>query len=182
MDLSPIYYLKGGPNMRQGLVEFNATFFIQIINALVLFGALTYILFNPVSKFMEKRTNRIQSSIDEAETNARETAELKAKYEEQLKDIRNERNVIIEEATKTAEVRSNEIIEAAKENSEKALERSRLQIEREKQKMMDELRGQISTLAIAAASQIIKKDLDEVAHYNMIQQFIDETGETQWKN
>lgn len=166
----------------QGLVEFNATFVIQIINALVLFGALAYILFKPVTEFMEKRTERIQSSIDEAESNAKETGELKVKYEEQLKDIRNERNAIIEEATKTAEVKGNEIVTVAKEDAEKILEKARLQVEREKQKMMNELRGQISMLVIAAASKVIEKDLDGAAHQNMIQQFIDEVGETQWQN
>lgn len=168
--------------MQQGLVEFNAAFVIQIINALVLFGALTYILFKPVTEFMDKRTDRIQSSIEEAETNAEETGKLRAEYEEQLKNIREERNKIIEEATKIAETRSNEIVKAAKEEAEKVLERTRLQIGREKQSMMDELRGQISVLAIAAASKVIEKNLDETVHQDMIQQFIDEAGETKWQN
>lgn len=168
--------------MRQGLIEFDIAFVIQIINALVLFGALAYILFKPVTEFMDKRTERIRSSIAEAESNAKEAKELRFKYEEQLKDIRSERSSIIEEATKTAEARSNEIIEAAKENAEKVLERARLQIERDKQRMMEELRGQISTLAIAAASKVIRENLDEAVHHNMIQQFIDEAGETEWKN
>ena len=168
--------------MQQGLVEFNAAFVIQIINALVLFGALTYILFKPVTEFMDKRTERIQSSIEEAESNVKETSRLKAEYEEQLRDIKNERNAIIEEAAKIAETRSNEIITAAKEDAEKILERARLQIEREKQSMMDELRGQVSALAIAAASKVIEKNLDEATHQDMIQQFIDEAGETRWQN
>ncbi len=168
--------------MQQGLVEFNAAFVIQIINALVLFGALTYILFKPVTEFMDKRTERIQSSIEEAESNVKETSRLKAEYEEQLRDIKNERNAIIEEAAKIAETRSNEIITAAKEDAEKILERARLQIEREKQSMMDELRGQVSALAIAAASKVIEKNLDEATHQDMIQQFIDEAGETKWQN
>ena len=62
------------------------------------------------------------------------------------------------------------------------MERARLQIEREKQSMMAELRGQISTLAIAAASKIIEKNLDKATHQDMIQQFIDEAGETRWQN
>lgn len=166
----------------QGLVEFNATFIIQIVNTLVLFGALTYILFKPVTEFMDKRTMSIQSSIDQAESNTRETDELKAKYEEQLKDIRNERTAIIEEATKRAEAKRNEIITTAQEEAEKIKERAMLDIEREKKKMMDELKGQISGLAIAAASKVIEKDLDEATHHNMIQQFVDKAGETQWQN
>lgn len=166
----------------QGLVEFNITFFIQIINALVLFGALAYILFKPVTEFMEKRAASIKSTIDAAESNTRETDKLKAEYEEQLKDIRNERTAIIEEATKRAEARGNEIVVAAQEEANKIKEKAKLDIEREKKKMMDELKGQISGLAIAAASKVIEKDLDEATHHNMIQQFVDKAGETQWQN
>lgn len=167
--------------MQQGLVEFNATLVIQIINALVLFGALTYILFKPVTKLMEERTKRIQSSIDEAESNAKEMSELKAKYEEQLRDIRSERDAIIGEATKKAEVRGNEIVAAAEEDARDVLERTKSQIEIEKQKMMDELKGEISSLAIAVASKVIE-NLDESMHQKLIQQFIDEAGETKWQN
>lgn len=167
--------------MQQGLVEFNATLVIQIINALILFGALTYILFKPATKLMEERTKRIQSSIDEAESNAKEMSELKAKYEEQLKDIKSERDAIIGEATKKAEVRGNEIVAAAEEDARDILERTKSQIEIEKQKMMDELKGEISSLAIAVASKAIE-NLDESMHQKLIQQFIDEAGETKWQN
>jgi len=168
--------------MRQGLIEFNAAFVIQILNALVLFGALTYILFKPVTKFMKKRTEGIESSIDEAETRLREANELKAEYEKQLKDIRTERIAIIGKATETAEAESNRIITEAKENAEEIKEKARQQIEADRQKMMEELMAEVSSLAIAVASRVIEKDLDEAAHQNMIQHFIDEVGDIRWEN
>ncbi|HZK56875.1 MAG TPA: F0F1 ATP synthase subunit B [Clostridia bacterium] len=168
--------------MRQGLVEFNAAFVIQIINALVLFGALTYILFKPVTKFMKKRTEGIESNIDEAEARVREANELKAEYEEQLKDIRNERVAIIRKATEMAETESNRIITEAKENAEEILEKARAQIEVDRQRMTEELMAEVSSLAITVASKVIEKDLDEAAHKNMIQHFIDEVGDVRWEN
>lgn len=168
--------------MRQGLVEFNAAFVIQIINALVLFGALAYILFKPVTKFMEKRTEGIKSSIDEAETKVEEANKLKAEYEQQLREIRKERSSIIEKATKMAEAESNKIIAAAREDAEGILERARMQIEGDKQRMMEELKSEVSSLVIAVASKVIEKDLDEASHQNMIQHFIDEVGDIRWEN
>ncbi|MCK9268565.1 MAG: ATP synthase F0 subunit B, partial [Alkaliphilus sp.] len=103
--------------MQQGLIEFNAAFVIQIINALLLFGALTFILFKPVTKLLNKRTEGIQSSIDEAEVKLSEADKLKAEYEEQLRDIKNERNAIIGKATERAEIEGNKIVAAARENA-----------------------------------------------------------------
>ena len=47
---------------------------------------------------------------------------------------------------------------------------------------MNELKGEISHLAIAAAQKIMEKDLDLGSHQQMIQQFIDKAGEQQWQN
>ena len=145
--------------MQQGLVEFNAAFVIQIINALLLFGVLTFILFKPVTKFLNKRTENIQSSIDEAEVKLSEADKLRAEYEKQLRDIKNERNAIIGKATET-----------------------RLQIEGDKQRMLEEVKAEVSSLVIAVASKVIEKELDEASHRNMIQNFIDEVGDVQWEN
>ncbi len=168
--------------MRQGLVEFNATFVIQIINALLLFGALTFILFKPVTKFLNKRTEGIQTCVDDAETKLKEAGELKAEYEEQLRNIKKERNEIIENATERAETEGNKIVATARENAEEILEKTRLQIEEDKQRMLEEVKAEVSSLVIAVASKIIEKELDEASHQNMIQQFIDEVGDVQWEN
>ena len=168
--------------MQQGLVEFNAAFVIQIINALLLFGVLTFILFKPVTKFLNKRTENIQSSIDEAEVKLSEADKLKAEYEKQLRDIKNERNAIIGKATERAEMEGNKIVAAAREDAEEILEKTRLQIEGDKERMLEEVKAEISSLVIAVASKVIEKELDEALHQNMIQNFIDEVGDVQWEN
>lgn len=168
--------------MQQGLVEFNAAFVIQIINALLLFGVLTFILFKPVTKFLNKRTENIQSSIDEAEVKLSEADKLKAEYEKQLRDIKNERNAIIGKATERAEMEGNKIVAAAREEAEGILEKTRLQIEGDKQRMLEEVKAEVSSLVIAVASKVIEKELDEASHRNMIQNFIDEVGDVQWEN
>ncbi|MBU5676595.1 F0F1 ATP synthase subunit B [Alkaliphilus sp. MSJ-5] len=165
-----------------GLVEINATFIFQIINTLIIYFALRHFLFKPVTEFMENRRRNIEVSIQEAEIKNKESDELKSQYEEKLKEIKKERNTIIEEANRRAEDRGNEIILSAEEEARKILEKARLEVEREKKKMMNELKGEISQLAIAAAEKVIEKDLDQGAHQQMIQQFIDKAGETQWQN
>ena len=40
---------------------------IQLINGIILAAALSYILYKPVQEFMRRRTERIQSKLDDAE-------------------------------------------------------------------------------------------------------------------
>lgn len=166
----------------RGLVEFNATFIFQIVNTLVIFLALRHFLFNPVTEMLEKRTKSIESSIQDAERKNKESDKLKADYEEKLNEIKKERNQIIEDATRRAKDRGDEIVEAAELEAKRAMEKATKEIEREKQKMLNDLKGQISELAIAAAQKVIEKDLDQNTHKDMINKFIDKAGESQWQN
>ncbi len=165
-----------------GLVELNATFVFQIINFILIYLLLRHFLWKPVTEFMDKRTKTIEDSIKDAELKNKESDELKAQYEEKLDEIKEERIQILDDATKRAESRSAQIVDSAEEEARKILERARLQIEREQQKMMNELKGDISELAIGVAEKIIEKNLDAKTHDKMIQQFIDKAGETQWQN
>ena len=164
------------------LVNFNFTFFIQIVNTLILFFVLKRILFKPVTEFMDKRTQGIENAIQEAEDKKQESDRLKDEYEQKIQDIQLERNKIIEEATQKARIKTDEILEIANEEAKQILEKAKNEIDREKQKMMNELKDEISTLALLAASKVIEKDLDSNTHEQMIQQFIDKVGEQQWQN
>ncbi|AOY75580.1 F0F1 ATP synthase subunit B [Clostridium formicaceticum] len=168
--------------MQQGLVEFGWTFVFQIVNTLIIFLVLRRFLFKPTTEFMENRTKGIEDAIEEAATKNKEAEELKTQYEAKLDNIKDERNQIIKEATKRAEERSEEIIKAAQAEAEKIIEKGQQDIQRERQKTVNELKDQISTLAIMAASKVIEEELNEKAHKKMIEQFIKEVGETQWQN
>lgn len=131
---------------------------------------------------MDNRTKDIEASITEAETKYGEAMQLKEQYEEKLDEIKIERSQIIEEATQRAKTRGLQIVSSAEEDAKKILERAREQVEREKQNMLNELKGEVSQLAIAVAEKLIEKNLDEKAHQQIIQQFIDKAGETKWLN
>lgn len=165
-----------------GLVEFGWTFAFQIINFLILYFVLRKYLFKPVTGHMNSRTEKIENAFKEAESKKKEANELHTEYMSKLDNIKEERNQIIKEATRRAEERGNEIVKAAELDAKKILERASQDIEREKQKAINELKDQLSTLAIITASKVIEKELDQQAHQQLIQQFIDEVGEVTWQN
>ena len=55
-------------------------------------------------------------------------------------------------------------------------------IEREKEKAVNALKDDIASLALMAASKVIEKDLNDEAHNALINQFIEEVGDTKWQN
>ena len=150
---------------------------IQITNTIVLFWILRKILFKPVLSIIDARESAIKSDIATGEQAKSEGLALKAEYEQKLAAVKNEGQEIIKQATLRAEQKSEEIISSAKEEAISLKERANKDIAQEKQKVMNELKNDISSIAILAASKVIEKDIDQAKHEEMINKFIEEVGE-----
>ena len=168
--------------MQQGLVEPGWTFVFQIVNTIVIFLLLRHFLFKPVTEFMTQRTQRIEDQLAGAEEKEAEALVLKAQYEQKLAGIREERNEMLKEAVRKGEERGEVLIQEAREEIRKMEERSRLDLEREKTKAINEFKNQISELAVLAAAQIMEKELDQQKHDAMIQEFIEKVGQEKWRH
>ena len=57
-------------------------------------------------------------------------------------------------------------------------EKASREIALERRKTMDELKGEISGLAVEIASKVAEKEIGEKEHEALIEKFIDELGET----
>ena len=150
---------------------------IQIINTIILFWILKIILFKPVLNIIDAREEGIKNDIATGEKAKNEGLALKEQYEQKLLVSKNEGQEIIKQATLRAEEKSAEIISTAKEEASTIKERASKDIAQEKEKAMNELRTEISAMAILAASKVIEKDIDQSKHEEMINKFIEEVGE-----
>jgi len=166
----------------QGLVELNTSIIFNIINFIVIFLLLRHFLFTPVTEHLEGRRNKIQNALNDAEETRQEAGRLKEQYESKMQNIREERNEIIQKATRSGESRKSEIIKEAREEAEKIKDRAEKEMSRERQKMINELKDQTSSIAMLAASKVLEKELDEKSHESHIQEFINEVGDVKWKN
>ncbi|PID82773.1 MAG: ATP synthase F0 subunit B [Clostridiales bacterium] len=162
------------------LVEFNLSFFMIIFNMLVLFGFLTWKLFKPVSKLMEDRTNKIKKSFDDAENKLKEADDLRKSYIEKLDGIKDERDVIIKEAVEKANKLSDEIKEKTENDIKIMKEKAVLDIEADREKMMNEAKDEIASIALLIASKILEKELKTNEKDIVINDFINKVGDVKW--
>jgi F-type H+-transporting ATPase subunit b len=170
------------PGVTMGLVSLDATLIFQILNTLILFGALTYILFKPVKKLIEDRQNKIEDELEDAKTKNVQAESLIADYDGKIAAIEEEGRQMISAAALKAENRASEIIKAAEKEAELIKKRAEKEIEREKLKAVNELKEDIVSLSLLAASKILEKDIDQDQHKTMINQFLEEVGDTTWQN
>ena len=107
---------------------------ITAINVFILFLLLSVILFNPVRNMLKKRQDKITSDRETANQSREEALAMKAEYEEKLKAANKEAELILSDARKTAVHNEQKIIDEAKEEAARIIERANKEAELEKQK------------------------------------------------
>jgi len=169
-------------SLRLGLVNPDWTFVFQLINTLILFLILKKFLFGPVNAFMQKRENDIKTQIQNAKSLDEEAQKLKSDYEAKIALADDEGKEVVKKYTQRAENRAFEIVKNAEAEVDTMKLNAHRELERERVKAVNELKGQISELTILAASKVVEKDLNEADHKELINKFISEVGETQWQS
>ena len=73
---------------------------ITAVNIFILFLAGSYLMFNPVRNFLNKRKEGIANDIEKAKTDAADAQAMKAEYEAKLKEADKEVEAILADARK----------------------------------------------------------------------------------
>lgn len=155
------------------MVELNATLIAQIINFVILLAVLTKLAWKPLIQAIEDRKKKIESDLAGAEREKTAAEQLRAEYQQQLADARNQAQAIIEKATKLAEQTKEQILEEARAENARLLKAAQDQIAVERDRALAEMRSEVVNLSIAAAAKIIGQNLDATANAKLVADFID---------
>lgn len=153
---------------------------LTIIAVFVLFFAMSYFLFNPARNMLNARKKKIQDELEDAKKNMESAQSLKLEYEEKLKNIEKEAEGILSDARKRALANENQIVEQAKEEASRIIERARVEAELEKQKLADDVKREMVTVASALAGKIVATSIDASVQDRLIDETLKEMGETTW--
>jgi F-type H+-transporting ATPase subunit b len=158
------------------MLNFGPTFIWVIINLIILYLILRRVLFKPVTKFMEDRTNSIKADLENADRAKSEAALLLQEYKDKLSSARKEADSIVSDAHERAQNEYETILAAARKDSELLLKKAGEQVEQERQQMLKEMKNQVASLALAAASKVLEANMDNETNRKLVDKFIDEEG------
>ena len=145
-------------------------------NLLILYLFLKKILFVPMKKMIDSRQKEIDDMYQNAEE-AETTAEaMKVSYEEKLSKANEESEEILKTALRRAQLKEEEIIRDAQTEASRIYERAEEQIALEKKQAMNEMKNEVSDMALSIAAAVIGRDVDEREHHALIDEFIDNMG------
>jgi F-type H+-transporting ATPase subunit b len=146
----------------------------QLINFLILYFLLSKFLFPRVTQMLDARAARIRESVERAEQVQRDAERTEQQFHERLAEARREGQGIVANANQIAQRIQAEAQEKAQGEAEAFLTRAREQIRRETQQASAELRQQVASLAMLAASRVVERSLDERQHVELIERVLRE--------
>jgi F-type H+-transporting ATPase subunit b len=132
--------------------------------------------FPSVKKGMDARTERIRESLSSAEQAKEDAESVLEEYQRQLADARNEANRIIEEARQTADALRRDLIARAEADAADIRNRATADIDAAKDRAMDELRSQLTDLAIGLAERVVRSNIDRDSNARLVDEYISTIG------
>jgi len=143
---------------------------------LVIFIGLFFILsryaFGPITRAVEAREQALQDAIDQAKRDREEAARILAEHRAQLEGSRAEAQKIIAEGRAVGEKLRAEMLEGTQKQQQDLLERARREIAGERDRAIVQIREEAVDLALAAASKVIEKNLDDSANRKLVEGYL----------
>lgn len=165
-----------------GLIEINWSIIMIWITVIVLFLVLKKFFFEKVKNFMEARSNSIQDAFDSAEAVNRRADEKMQNYTKRIANVEAEGREIIRDAKIKADAQAREIIEDANKQATEIMNKAERNIEREKQKAMEEMRKEVAALAMLAAERIVEREIQNIGQDEIVDEVINKARSTGWQN
>ena len=139
---------------------------------LVLWFILSKFAFKPITAAVEAREKALEDAIVAAKADRDEASRILDEQRKQIEVARGDAQRIIAEGRAVGEKLRSDMIEETRTQQQDMLERARREIEAEKVRAVAELRREAVDLAIAGASKVIEKNLDDESNRRIVEKFL----------
>jgi F-type H+-transporting ATPase subunit b len=151
----------------------------EIIIGLIAFSIVLLVMFKLVAPRFEQifqaRREAIEGGIERAETMQAEAREALEQYRAQLAEARNEAAQIRDQARAEGQQILEELRVQAQEESARIIARGEEQLASQRQRVINELRGQIGALAVELAGRVVGESLaDDARRSGTVDRFLAE--------
>ena len=143
----------------------------QIVNFLILFIALRFLLWKPLLQKLDERRAMLEKEKDDATAIEEARANIEDDRTHALEEAREEARAVVAEAQEQASVLTDQAAQEASREVDTIVESARQAAEEDRNRTLGKMRGQIAALAISAAQQIIGEKLDEERQRALVDAF-----------
>ena len=149
-------------------MDINMTLIGQSIAMLVFVWFCMKFIWPPIMQAIEERQTQIADGLAAAERGQHSLEKAEAKAEEIIQEARQQASGILDQA----HARANEIVAEGKADGvrerERQLAAAHAELGHDTNRAREELRGQVSAIAVASAEKILRREIDARAHEEIL--------------
>ena len=154
----------------------------QMINFIILLTLLIFFGYKPIRKMLDERSDRIRQSMEQAEATKQEYENARIEVDKRISKARDEGQLMVGQAEKAGEKIKEEARQEARKEAQAIVEKTRVEIERERDNTINELRKEFVDIAILAAEKVISNTLDKEKHRLLIEKTLEESAALSKRN
>lgn len=155
-------------------MDINATIMGQTIAMIVFVYFCMKFIWPPIIQALEERQQGVADGIAAADKAHTELAAATEKSAAIIAEARERALEIVEQASQ----RANQVMADAKSDAmtegKRLVEAARSEIERESNRAKDTLRGEVASIAIAGASKLLNREVDQKTHADLLDKLVAE--------
>ena len=152
-------------------------FVAAICNLLIQMWLIKKFLFKPVQKVLAQRQQMADAQIADVEKARTEAEAMRTDYEQRLADAKEEAAQLVQNATRTAQLRSEEIVRQAQADAASIKTKADADIAQQRKKAINEVKDEIGGIAMDIASKVVEREIDPKVHQDLIDEFIRNVGD-----
>jgi F-type H+-transporting ATPase subunit b len=152
-----------------------STLLAQIINFVLLLGLLYLVAYKPIMRMFDERSRKVKESMEQTEYIKEKAAQVEEESKKRIEEASKEGQEVVARAVRTGEEARQKAQQEAKQDAEALIVRARMEIQRERDETIDELRKQVADLTILAAGKVIERSLDKEEHRQLIDTVLEES-------
>ena len=151
-------------------MNLNATLIAQMVVFLILAWFTMKFVWPPMVKALDERAKKIADGLAAAEKGKTELEAAHKRVDQELAQARTDGQQRIADAEKRALSVADEIKANAQAEAARILAQAKADAEQQVVKARETLRAEVAALAVQGAEQILKREIDQAAHTELLNQ------------
>lgn len=160
-------------NIKNKLIPSWVSLVVQFSALVILIMIVIFCAYKPVKKMLKKRQDYIEGNIRDSEQSKVIAAQREQQSSEMILASKKQAAQIVEEAQTVALKEKESILEETRIEIAKMKSDAQMDIERSKQEALEEIHDEMVDVALAASSEILKREVSEKDNARLAEEFIE---------
>ncbi len=145
---------------------------LHVVNAAVLIVALYFLLYKPVRRFMDRRSQGVATQLQDV-ADAQEKLKLEQKQaQEEVEAARKQAADVVAQSVAQAQEQAQRILEDAHNDAELTLRQAKTESDFMRRNARNEMREEVANLSVQLASRILQREVNQADHAKLVEEFL----------